>query len=681
MHWVGRFGGFTARDIMSSENLDTAHAIFSAWSDLYRINLIKRESRVTGDIAFGRVADIKTGCPKFTRTAGAVGDCEHVDCLVGLKFRYQLCFSFYPVSHSYKLSYTSTVIRLYVLSCSIQCIALKADSHPVSYLRKAKSRSPPILTLLATPQFPSHLYLSLLLAPQYINNRVATSLTSTSLQHPLLLLVASLQHCQIIQIMAQPPTGIPADLRPRWIAMHQVHEQRIQDFKDKVQADRITLTRKIERDMAEFDKRVELAKESLLARNFREEAQLWNGNHAAQASGASRAATAAPTGSARMPPPVARATATPARRPETPKGRQPPKAPATPVRPAETPRVPPAPKKAAPRPNPSRNNGAPEVIDLCDSDEDKQRPAQKKPVAPRKPVVQQPVTSAPPVQNPTVEDADDCMEVDEASEAVQTGAPATFMPEATISLFGSKQSSVNPPATIRMDDYSHIVQFSSGRWGPKQDRFATPRPSSPFTASPVKQSEKEYHGLPAAVPTSSLLRASTAAPRSGARTESSPFMSPSPAASSQGRWSGNGLSTPSSARPTFGTTRRADSAVPPLSGSTLKSRPLGAQFPPSASQPLVPDKRPELPLNSLRQQQQDRSAILKEATSLPRNEALFNLEQQKQNGSFVNNVLRNERSQSLAPELGNVLAGKAARAGDVEMEDVLSLTTPDESQG
>jgi hypothetical protein len=95
----------------------------------------------------------------------------------------------------------------------------------------------------------------------------------------------------------------------------------------------------------------------------------------------------------------------------------------------------------------------------------------------------------------------------------------------------------------------------------------------------------------------------------------------------------------------------------------------------------VPDKRPELPLNSLRQQQQDRSAILKEATSLPRNEALFNLEQQKQNGSFVNNVLRNERSQSLAPELGNVLAGKAARAGDVEMEDVLSLAIPDESQG
>jgi hypothetical protein len=133
-----RFGGFTARDIMSSENLDTAHAIFSAWSDLYRINLIKRESRVTGDIAFGRVADIKTGCPKFTRTAGAVGHCEHVDCLVGLKFRYQRCFSFYLVPHSYKLSYTSTVIRLYVLSCSIQCIALKADSHPVSYLRKAK---------------------------------------------------------------------------------------------------------------------------------------------------------------------------------------------------------------------------------------------------------------------------------------------------------------------------------------------------------------------------------------------------------------------------------------------------------------------------------------------------------------------------------------------------------------
>jgi hypothetical protein len=336
MHWVGRFGGFTARDIMSSENLDTAHAIFSAWSDLYRINLMKRESRVTGDIAFGRVADIKTGCPKFTRTAGAVGDCEHVDCLVGLKFRYQRCFSFYLVSRSYKLSYTSTVIRLYVLSCSIQCIALKADSHPVSYLRKAKSRSPPILTLLATPQFPSHLHLSLLLAPQYINNRVATSLTSTSLQHPLLLLVASLQHCQIIQIMAQPPTGIPADLRPRWIVMHQVHEQRIQDFKDKVQADRITLTRKIERDMAEFDKRVELAKESLLARNFREEAQLWNSNNAAQASGANRAATAAPTGSARMPLPVARATATPARRPETPKGRQLRKAPATPVRPAET---------------------------------------------------------------------------------------------------------------------------------------------------------------------------------------------------------------------------------------------------------------------------------------------------------------------------------------------------------
>lgn len=82
--------------------------------------------------------------------------------------------------------------------------------------------------------------------------------------------------------------------------------------------------------------------------------------------------------------------------------------------------------------------------------------------------------------------------------------------------------------------------------------------------------------------------------------------------------------------------------------------------------PLQQDKRPEIPLNSLRQQQHDRSAIITEPTQLPRNQTLFALIHQRQNGGFVNNVLRNERSATLAPELSSVMES-GGREEDIDM--------------
>ena len=73
---------------------------------------------------------------------------------------------------------------------------------------------------------------------------------------------------------------------------------------------------------------------------------------------------------------------------------------------------------------------------------------------------------------------------------------------------------------------------------------------------------------------------------------------------------------------------------------------------------LQPDRRPEIPFSSMRQQQIDRSSILKQPATLNRNQSqnLRRVEQQKKNGAFVNYILNNERRHSLSPDLGNVLS-------------------------
>jgi hypothetical protein len=149
---------------------------------------------------------------------------------------------------------------------------------------------------------------------------------------------------------------------------------------------------------------------------------------------------------------------------------------------------------------------------------------------------------------------------------------------------------------------------------------------------------------------------------------SSPFVSPSSPSVSEF----HGLANSSPEQPLFhpGERRssialqaqRAASAIPPPSSLNC---PPSQRFSTPTAQPLPRDRRPEIPFSSLRQQQHERSAILKQHTPLPRNHTILALEQQRKNGGFVNQVLRNERSQSLAPELQNVLN---ARGGAIDME-------------
>jgi hypothetical protein len=123
----------------------------------------------------------------------------------------------------------------------------------------------------------------------------------------------------------------------------------------------------------------------------------------------------------------------------------------------------------------------------------------------------------------------------------------------------------------------------------------------------------------------------------------------------------------SSASTLSATNRDASSSEARPSGlaSTFSFANQSPTAPPSGfKQPLFQDKRAELSLSGLRNQQRDRSSILKKPATLPRNETLFALEQQRRNGAFVNDVLQNGRSRTLAPELRDVL-GENGR--DVDM--------------
>jgi len=241
-----------------------------------------------------------------------------------------------------------------------------------------------------------------------------------------------------------------------------------------------------------------------------------------------------------------------------------------------------------------------------------------------------------------------------------------------------------------------------------EEQRTTPRLSSPFVGSSTPPVQKEFNGLPSPVPAA---RASTVTPRFGQSVITSPLAWSPTSTLSQGRWNGVGLNIPKPSshraatvapKPTQASTFHevaphncSNTSSPSLerpakifsnpSKATLQDRTsIRASSP--APQRLQYDKRPEIPLNSLRQQQHDRSAILKEPT--PHNETLFALSQQQRNGSFVNNVLRNERSQTLTPELANVLGSKMGDHDgdmDMDMEDASSSTkaaaTSDAPQG
>ncbi|KAF2821878.1 hypothetical protein CC86DRAFT_426444 [Ophiobolus disseminans] len=461
--------------------------------------------------------------------------------------------------------------------------------------------------------------------------------------------------------MAQPlPPNIPPELVPKWRALRHQHQQQIDDFQHTVTADR-----------KEFERRVEASKESLLARHLAEESQLWS-KHNGKASTNAKSAASTNSPAANRTPGRVRTAATPAANPSTPKGRQAQRTPATPTKASQSSRIPPAPSK----PRDHSRQAPVAVIDLCSDDED------DLPLARRR-GVQRSAAKETTAQNSTPqvlaeEDSDDCMIVDQPSPVAQNNNAAFSIPTASLSLFGGFAKNQTPTPNL------FTVKSENQR--------GTPEPSNLFFASSAPSTEKEFNGLPSPMPApapSYLSRASTAAPQLGKPSASS-RLTPMPSSYVFATLNGVGLGTPLSphherASPFYQSDRGFSIRPEDVQQRASSAIPGASRFSPPVTKSLVSDKRPEIPLSSLRQQQHDRSAILQEPTVLPQNQTLFALEQQKQNGGFVNNVIRNERGQSLTPALSKVLGSNDGGGDDdMEMEDASSpfqdVTPPNKGQ-
>lgn len=72
--------------------------------------------------------------------------------------------------------------------------------------------------------------------------------------------------------------------------------------------------------------------------------------------------------------------------------------------------------------------------------------------------------------------------------------------------------------------------------------------------------------------------------------------------------------------------------------------------------PLVPDVQTVLKSQQIKDQQNDRSKILKPASFLPRDPFLLTLMNMQQNGEFVSNIMGDGRSRGWAPELRGILS-------------------------
>ena len=71
---------------------------------------------------------------------------------------------------------------------------------------------------------------------------------------------------------------------------------------------------------------------------------------------------------------------------------------------------------------------------------------------------------------------------------------------------------------------------------------------------------------------------------------------------------------------------------------------------------LQADTETSMSHTQIKAQQNDRSAILKPASSLPRDPLLLSLMNMQRNGGFVSNILENEQARSWAPELRGMLS-------------------------
>jgi hypothetical protein len=117
-----------------------------------------------------------------------------------------------------------------------------------------------------------------------------------------------------------------------------------------------------------------------------------------------------------------------------------------------------------------------------------------------------------------------------------------------------------------------------------------------------------------------------------------------------------------------GTIVNAEPAKPRTNLPVRPSPSTAAPRRPPTKAALRPDKRPEIPFSNMRQQRMDRSSILRQPVKLAQSQNLRSLEQKKENGAFVNDILNNERRHRLSPNLGNVLS-PPGRGSHTEEDD------------
>lgn len=108
-----------------------------------------------------------------------------------------------------------------------------------------------------------------------------------------------------------------------------------------------------------------------------------------------------------------------------------------------------------------------------------------------------------------------------------------------------------------------------------------------------------------------------------------------------------------------------------------------ARQPASKKRKLLPlDVETTLHSSQIKRQQEDRSAILKPVSFLPRDPVLLTLMNMQQNGGFVSNIMGEGRAQGWAPELRGILSIEVIRnAGALKRKRDSAVADVDEEDG
>jgi hypothetical protein len=347
--------------------------------------------------------------------------------------------------------------------------------------------------------------------------------------------------------------------------------------------------------------------------------------------------------------------------------------------------VPPAPTKA--RPRTSQNQGAREVIDLCDSDDD------DLPVAKKTPVVREPVTQSPARRRPIVDELDH--QNSGMSETVFENIRSTIS-QATLEFFGDKMTkhlvnllyngqqpcanpdfqSILPPYVkdeVRQHGSPNLYDpFTSPYASPLSQYHGLPGPMStpPFSprpfavASPFSRPGDNLHPF---TPPATPGHGGSYSPSIGFSTRETSVFSPLVRQSSLGESSpftarnstiGNGLGFSAS----LTSLEHPVKGAPSVSQATFQSLPL-SQFSLSRPQVLQTDQRSKSLLNS-HGQHLDPAATMHSISSL------FTDTQHLQAGCITSNDVRAERSQTLVQERHKEANRNDSDDVEIDMADV-----------